>query len=124
MAAGSITLWNGREIVYGDGDGRIFKRFTGSLDVIGHELTHGVTQYTAALRYSGPEGQAGPVPAGLGVPENRSRGDQAAVVKCVTLHRLRSPRRCKVAPPTGRDAWLDVVGAASVAGPLRCGRAG
>lgn len=40
--------WNAREIVYGDGDGRIFKRFTASLDVIGHELTRGVTQYTAA----------------------------------------------------------------------------
>jgi Zn-dependent metalloprotease len=50
------ALWNGREIVYGDGDGRIFKRFTGSVDVIGHELTHGVTQYTAALGYSGQNG--------------------------------------------------------------------
>jgi len=43
--------WNGRQMVYGDGDGRIFQRFTKSLDVIGHELTHGVTQYSAALEY-------------------------------------------------------------------------
>ena len=50
------ALWNGREIVYGDGDGRVFNRFTASLDVIGHELTHGVTQYTAALGYSGQNG--------------------------------------------------------------------
>jgi Zn-dependent metalloprotease len=43
-------------MVYGDGDGEIFERFTKSIDVIGHELTHGVTQYEAALEY---EGQAG-----------------------------------------------------------------
>jgi Zn-dependent metalloprotease len=43
-------------MVYGDGDGEIFQRFTKSIDVIGHELTHGVTQYEAALEY---EGQAG-----------------------------------------------------------------
>jgi Zn-dependent metalloprotease len=39
-------MWNGEQMVYGDGDGRLFNRFTASLDVIGHELTHGVTQYT------------------------------------------------------------------------------
>jgi Zn-dependent metalloprotease len=50
------AMWNGRQIVYGDGDGRIFNRFTASLDVIGHELTHGVTQHTAALGYSGQNG--------------------------------------------------------------------
>jgi Zn-dependent metalloprotease len=43
--------WDGEEMLYGDGDGVIFGRFTKSLDVIGHELTHGVTQYTAALEY-------------------------------------------------------------------------
>src|ERR1041385_2582439 len=47
----SNAQWNGRQMLYGDGDGRIFGRFTRSLDVIGHELTHGVTQYTAALEY-------------------------------------------------------------------------
>lgn len=49
------AMWNGDQMVYGDGDGRLFKRFT-ALDVIGHELTHGVTQYTAALGYSGQNG--------------------------------------------------------------------
>jgi Zn-dependent metalloprotease len=44
-------------MVYGDGDEdlpaeqRLFNRFTISLDVIGHELTHGVTQYEANLAY-------------------------------------------------------------------------
>jgi Zn-dependent metalloprotease len=50
------AFWNGTQMVYGNGDGEIFQRFTKSIDVIGHELTHGVTQYEAALEY---EGQAG-----------------------------------------------------------------
>lgn len=45
--------WNGRQMIYGDGDGKYFHRFTASLDVVAHELTHGVTQYTAALGSSG-----------------------------------------------------------------------
>src|SRR5439155_13900552 len=47
------AFWNGSQMVYGDGDDQMFKRgsFTGSLDVMAHELTHGVTQYTAGLRY-------------------------------------------------------------------------
>lgn len=45
------AFWNGTQMVYGDGDGDIFNRFTVSLDVIGHELTHGTTQYEAALEY-------------------------------------------------------------------------
>lgn len=50
------AFWNGTQMVYGDGDGEIFQRFTKSIDVIGHELSHGITQYEAALEY---EGQAG-----------------------------------------------------------------
>jgi Zn-dependent metalloprotease len=43
--------WNGDQMVFGDGDGTLFGSFTASLDVIGHELTHGVTQYEAQLAY-------------------------------------------------------------------------
>ena len=50
------AMWNGSEMVYGDGDGRIFNRFTVAKDVIGHELTHGITQYTAGLGYEGQTG--------------------------------------------------------------------
>jgi Zn-dependent metalloprotease len=52
------AFWNGSQMVYGDGDEdlpvdkRIFNRFTIAIDVIGHELTHGVTQYTASLNYA------------------------------------------------------------------------
>ena len=50
------AMWDGEQMVYGDGDGRIFGRFTAALDVIGHELTHGLTQHTAGLGYSGQTG--------------------------------------------------------------------
>ena len=50
------ALWNGKQMIYGDGDGKLFNRFTESLDVIAHELTHGVTQHTAALIYQDQSG--------------------------------------------------------------------
>ena len=52
----SNALWNGRQMIYGDGDGKLFNRFTESLDVIAHELTHGVTQHTAGLIYHDQSG--------------------------------------------------------------------
>jgi Zn-dependent metalloprotease len=51
------AFWNGQQMVYGDGDEdlpdnqRLFNRFTKSIDVVGHELTHGVTQFEANLTY-------------------------------------------------------------------------
>lgn len=50
------ALWNGQQMIYGDGDGQYFQRFTVCLDVIGHELTHGVTQNEAQLIYNGQSG--------------------------------------------------------------------
>ena len=52
------AFWDGEQMVYGDGDEnlplneRLFNRFTIAIDVIGHELTHGVTQFEAKLVYS------------------------------------------------------------------------
>jgi Zn-dependent metalloprotease len=43
-------------MVFGNGDNKIFKDFTGDFDVPGHELTHGVTQYTAGLEYTDQSG--------------------------------------------------------------------
>ncbi len=45
------AFWNGEQMVFGDGDGEIFNRFTIAIDVIGHELTHGVTQSESNLLY-------------------------------------------------------------------------
>ncbi len=50
------AFWDGQQMVYGDGDGQIFERFTKCIDVIGHELTHGVTQYEAKLIYRNQPG--------------------------------------------------------------------
>lgn len=50
------AFWNGSQMTYGDGDGNIFIDFTQGNDVIGHELTHGVTQYTARLNYANEPG--------------------------------------------------------------------
>lgn len=43
------AMWNGSQMIYGDGDGSIFIDFTRGNDVIGHELTHGVTQHSLQL---------------------------------------------------------------------------
>lgn len=50
------AFWDGTQMVFGDGDGEVFDRFTRSVTVIGHELTHGLTQYTAGLVYAGQSG--------------------------------------------------------------------
>jgi Zn-dependent metalloprotease len=50
------AFWNGERMVFGDGDGELFNRFTLSLDVIGHELTHGVTEDEAQLIYRNQSG--------------------------------------------------------------------
>src|SRR4051812_42618083 len=50
------AFWNGERMVFGDGDNEIFLDFTIPVDVIGHELTHGVTQHTANLTYFGQPG--------------------------------------------------------------------
>jgi Zn-dependent metalloprotease len=50
------AFWNGQVMVFGDGDGILFTDFTSSLDVIGHELTHGVTENAAGLRYHNQSG--------------------------------------------------------------------
>jgi Zn-dependent metalloprotease len=50
------AFWNGSQMVYGDGDGKLFQRFTKAVDVIGHELTHGVTAHEANLNYQDQPG--------------------------------------------------------------------
>jgi Zn-dependent metalloprotease len=50
------AFWDGQQMVFGDGDNTIFVGFTGCIDVIGHELTHGVTGSEANLIYQGQPG--------------------------------------------------------------------
>jgi hypothetical protein len=45
------AFWDGTQLVFGDGDGRVFGRMTRPVDVLGHEFVHAVTQHTAGLVY-------------------------------------------------------------------------
>lgn len=50
------AFWDGEQMSFGDGDGSNFSGFVNALDVIGHELAHGVVQHTANLEYKGQSG--------------------------------------------------------------------
>jgi Zn-dependent metalloprotease len=50
------AFWDGARMMFGDGSGTLFTGFTSALEVIGHELTHGVTQATINLLYTGQSG--------------------------------------------------------------------
>jgi Zn-dependent metalloprotease len=52
----SNAFWNSVQMVFGDGDNETFNRFTIALDVIGHELSHGVTQDESQLQYFNQSG--------------------------------------------------------------------
>jgi hypothetical protein len=50
------AFWDGTQLVFGDGDGRVFERFTKPVDVLAHEFTHAVVEHTADLTYYGQPG--------------------------------------------------------------------
>ncbi|GAB3821394.1 M4 family metallopeptidase [Kribbella italica] len=49
------AFWDGKQMTYGDGDGVVAGPLV-SIDVAGHEMSHGVTTATANLTYSGESG--------------------------------------------------------------------
>lgn len=112
------AFWDGDQMVFGDGDGVVFGRFTRSLDVIGHELAHGVTQYTSGLVYRGQPGALNEhVSDVFGVlVVQRERGQTAAEanwligadlllpgVSGVALRSMREPGTAYDDPRLGRD---------------------
>jgi bacillolysin len=48
--------WNGEQMSYGDGGGKDCLPLSGALDVVAHELTHGITDHTSDLVYEGESG--------------------------------------------------------------------
>jgi hypothetical protein len=50
------AFWDGSQLVFGDGDGDVFERFTKPIDVLAHELSHALVEHTAGLRYQGQSG--------------------------------------------------------------------
>ena len=49
------AFWDGSRMTYGDGDGSSFDPLT-SIDIAGHEISHGLTTFTADLNYSAESG--------------------------------------------------------------------
>ncbi|NVJ21735.1 MULTISPECIES: M4 family metallopeptidase [Myxococcus] len=49
------AFWDGEKMNYGDGDGDQFGSLT-TLDIAGHEITHGLTERTAGLEYRNESG--------------------------------------------------------------------
>nr|AFT97962.1 HSPA [Halobacillus sp. SCSIO 20089] len=50
------AAWTGNQMIYGDGDGYTFTYLSGGKDIVGHELTHAVTESTAGLVYESQSG--------------------------------------------------------------------
>ncbi|MDT8324156.1 MAG: M4 family metallopeptidase [Bacteroidota bacterium] len=49
------AFWNGQFMAFGNG-GTVFDPLAGALDIAAHEMTHGVTEYTAGLEYLNQSG--------------------------------------------------------------------
>jgi Zn-dependent metalloprotease len=45
------AFWDGSEMYYGDGDGKKYNSFTSCMEIVGHELSHGVVSNTSDLKY-------------------------------------------------------------------------
>ncbi len=50
------AFWDGTQLVFGDGDGQVFERFTKPVDVLAHEFSHALVEHTAGLVYRGQSG--------------------------------------------------------------------
>ncbi len=50
------AFWDGKQLVFGDGDGKTFAPLSGALDVVAHEFTHAVTQASTHLGHQAESG--------------------------------------------------------------------
>jgi hypothetical protein len=110
------AFWDGTQMVFGDGDGVVFLPFTRSVDVIGHELAHGVTQFTSGLNYQDQSGarstSRSPTSSGCSSSSacsararTRPTGSSAPTCSAPTSRVWRSARWLPPAPPTTTRAW-------------------
>lgn len=93
------AFWDGNEMVYGNG-GYGYKPFAAALDVVGHEMTHGVVQHTAGLLGFGQSGALNEAIADFfgnsienaaeGIGENDPRDGLMGQDLCLN----RAPRQC------------------------------
>ncbi|MFJ6636318.1 M4 family metallopeptidase [Streptomyces sp. NPDC091376] len=93
------AFWDGQKMVYGSGDEE-FKPLSADLDVVGHEMTHGVVESTANLVYAGQSGALNEAVAdyfGNAIDvtaSGQSMDDPAAGLIGEDLCRTKSPRDC------------------------------
>ncbi|GAA3580436.1 hypothetical protein GCM10022197_42820 [Microlunatus spumicola] len=112
------AFWDGTQLVFGDGDGEVFDRFTKPLDVMAHEFTHGVTQFTAGLTYQGQSGALNESVSDVfaSIAKQRTLGQDAAAadwligvglflpdVKATALRSMLEPGTAYDDPRLGKD---------------------
>jgi hypothetical protein len=112
------AFWDGSQLVFGDGDGVIFERFTKPPDVMFHEFTHGVIQFTAALAYQGQSGALNESVSDVFAAITKQfvagqRADQATwligeglfrpTVNAIALRSMREPGTAYDDPQIGKD---------------------
>ena len=114
------AFWNSQQMVFGDGDGQLFNRFTIALDVIGHELGHGVTEDEAGLvvpvparrperidvrrvRVARRSSQRRNQTAHAGRLADRRRAVHARACKGVALRSMKAPGTAYDDPVLGKD---------------------
>lgn len=116
------AFFDGTQMVFGDGDGVYFNRFTISIDVMGHELTHGVTAATAGLEYHDQPGALNESLSDVfgSLVKQRALGQTAAnadwligaglftsAVNGVALRSMRAPGTAYDDPVLGKDPQPD-----------------
>ena len=50
------AFWDGTQMIFGDGDGKYFDSFTTDIDIVAHELTHGIIDFESDLVYRDQSG--------------------------------------------------------------------
>jgi Zn-dependent metalloprotease len=106
------AFFNGRQLVFGDGDGDLMSPTAAALDVVAHEFTHGITAHTAKL---GHEGEPGALNEGISdvfgcLVLQANGGDHSWQVGVTIYHPQGRPRPIRdVAHPhaTGNPRALD-----------------
>lgn len=111
------AFWDGVQMVYGDGDGTLFTTFV-SLDVTGHEMTHGVTEFDSGEEYQGMSGALNESNSDIGGEMIEQwhlgqtadladwlvgKGIWAAGIKGVALRSMKDPGTAYDDPQIGKD---------------------
>ena len=114
--------WDGSQMLFGDGDGIYFNRFTIAIDIMGHELTHGVTERTAGLEYHDQPGALNESISDVfgSLVKQRSHGQTAAQadwligagiwaagINGVALRSMKAPGTAYDDPRVGKDPQPD-----------------